>query len=30
MFYDQIILGFNVHAWITILTIIGIFIVLAR
>ena len=30
MFYDQIILGFSIHAWITILTITGIFVVLAR
>ena len=30
MFFDQIILGFSINAWITILTIIGIFIVMSR
>ena len=30
MFFDQIILGFSISAWITILTLIGIFIVKSR
>ena len=30
MFFDQIILGFSINAWITMLTIIGIFIVMSR
>lgn len=30
MFFDQIILGFSVNAWITILTLIGIFVVMSR
>ena len=30
MFFDQIILGFTINAWITILTLIGIFVVMSR
>jgi len=30
MFFDQIILGFSINAWITILSLIGIFIVMSR
>ena len=30
MFFDQIILGFSVNAWITMLTLIGIFVVMSR
>ena len=30
MIFDQIVFGFNIHAWITIFTLIGIFVVMAR
>ena len=30
MIFDQIIFGLSIHAWITILTLIGIFVVMAR